>query len=221
MKSMSENPFLIIWGASGHAMVVADIVRLQGQYQIIGFLDNVSTERHGTRFCGAEILGGEEQLDRFLNQGVNHILLGFGDCDARWKLTLELQSWGFSLPVAVHPRATVAEDVVLGPGTVIMAGAVVNPGSYIGRSVIINTSASVDHECVIADAAHICPGVHLAGRVRVGTATHVGIGATVIERISIGSGSVIGAGSVVVDDIPDSVVAYGVPAKTTRRVRTL
>ncbi|MBN1920162.1 MAG: acetyltransferase [Anaerolineae bacterium] len=218
---MYENPFLIIWGASGHAMVVADIVRLQGQYQIFGFLDNISPERHGTRFCGAQILGGEEQLDRFLNQGINRILLGFGDCNARWKLTIELQSRGFSLPVAVHPRATVAGDVDLGPGTVIAAGAVVNPGSRISRSVIVNTSASVDHECVIADAAHICPGVHLAGRVRVGVATHVGIGATVIERISIGSGSVIGAGSVVVDDIPDGVVAYGAPAKVVRKLRTV
>ena len=99
-----------------------------------------------------------------------------------------------------------------------MAGAVINPGSQIGQSVIINTSASVDHECVIADAAHICPGVHLAGRVQVGAATHVGIGTTVIERINIGSGSFIGAGSVVVDDIPDGVVAYGVPARVIRKV---
>jgi UDP-N-acetylbacillosamine N-acetyltransferase len=101
---------------------------------------------------------------------------------------------------------------------VIAAGAVVNPGTRIGISVIINTSASVDHECMIADAAHICPGAHLAGRVVVGEATQVGIGATIIERVRIGSGSVIGAGAVVIRDLPDRVVACGVPASIRRTV---
>lgn len=211
-------PLLVIWGASGHAMVVADIVRLQRHYEIVGFLDNVSPQRHGTEFCGALILGGEEQIEKLLDQGVDHILLGFGDCEARLELTFLLQKKGFTLPVVVHPHAVVAEDVVLGPGTVVAAGAVVNPGSKVGSTVIINTSASVDHECIIEDAAHICPGVRLAGRVRVGAATQVGIGTSVIERVSIGAGSIIGAGSVVVEDIPERVVAYGVPAKVRRGV---
>ena len=30
---------LIIWGASGHARVVADIIRVAGAYEIAGFLD--------------------------------------------------------------------------------------------------------------------------------------------------------------------------------------
>lgn len=209
---------VVIWGASGHAMVVADIVRLQELYTIVGFLDNINPQRHGTAFCGATILGGVEQITTLLQEGITNILLGFGDCRMRLELTRDLEAQGFSLPVVIHPSAVVAEDVLLGPGTVIAAGTVVNPGSRIGSSVIINTSASVDHECIIADAAHICPGVHLAGRVEVGQATQIGIGATVVDRIHIGSGVFIGAGAVVISDIPDNVVAYGVPAKIERRV---
>lgn len=213
MKPTSEQPLLVIWGASGHAIVVANIVRLQGVYRIVGFLDDINPGRHGAEFYGASILGGKEQLEPLQERGVKHILLGFGNCKMRLQLTRFLQAQGFSLPVAVHSRAVVAEDVVLGPGTVIAAGAVVNPGNRIGSSVIINTSASVDHECIIGDAVHICPGVHLAGRVEVGQTTQIGIGATVIDRVHIGTGSIIGAGAVVVRDIPDHVVAYGVPAR--------
>jgi acetyltransferase EpsM len=208
----SERPLLAIWGASGHAMVVADIVRLQGVYRIVGFLDDFNAGRQGDDFCGASILGGREQLERLRGQGVKHVLLGFGNCKARLDLTGFLRAQGFSLPVAVHPRAIVAEGVVLGPGTVIAAGAVVNPGARLGSSVIVNTSASVDHECIVSDAAHICPGVHLGGRVEVGRATQIGIGATVVDRVRVGAGSLVGAGAVVVRDIPDCVVAYGVPA---------
>lgn len=216
MTSLSQQPLLAIWGAAGHAMVVADIVRCQGLYRIVGFLDSINPERRGVEFCGALILGGREQLGTLLDQGVRHILLGFGDCGMRLKLTDFLQTQGISLPVAVHPRATVAADARLGPGTVIAAGAVVNPGVRIGHSVIINTAASVDHECMVDDAAHICPGAHLAGQVVVGQAAQVGIGATVIDRIRIGAGAIIGAGAVVVEDIPDYVIAYGVPARIKR-----
>lgn len=218
MTPLPEQPPLVIWGASGHALVVADIVRRQGAYRIVGFLDNVNPGRRGAEFCGASILGGEEQLAPLLEQGVRHILLGFGDCRMRLELTGVLQSQGFSLPVAVHPQSIVAEDVVLGAGTVIAGGVVVNPSAKVGRSVIINTTACVDHECIIGDAAHICPGVRLAGRVEVGQATQIGIGAIVIDKIHIGARVLIGAGAVVVSDIPDSVVAYGIPARIKRKV---
>jgi len=206
----------VIWGASGHALVVADIVRLQGNYTIMGFLDDINPERRGTAFEGSSILGGEEQLDKLLSQGINNILIGFGDCRMRFEKMRMLKEKGFSFPVAIHPSSVIADSVTFGPGTVIAAGTVINPKCIIGEGVIINTSASVDHECVIGDASHLSPGVHLSGQVTIGEATHVGIGTSVIQQVRIGRGTVIGAGSVVISDLPDFVVAYGVPAKINR-----
>ena len=213
-----EQRPLVIWGASGHALVVADILRLQGIYSIAGFIDDVNPIRHGAGFCGATILGGKEQLEPLFERGIRNILLGFGDCRNRLELTGFLEAQGFSLPMAIHPKAVVAGDVVLGAGTVIAAGAVVNPGVRVGKSVIINTAASIDHECVIGDAAHICPGAHLAGQVVVDQGAQIGIGASVIERIHIGAGAIVGAGAVVVRSVPDHVVVYGVPASIKRAI---
>src|SRR5947209_5347580 len=139
---------LVIWGAAGHAKVVADIVRLAGEYDLAGFLDDLHPERYGTEFCGATILGGREQLQRLPDLGARHLLLGIGDNAARLRLAAVVTAQGFHLATAVHPAAVIARDVPVGPGTVIMAGAVVNPGAVIGANVIINTSASVDHDCV-------------------------------------------------------------------------
>jgi acetyltransferase EpsM len=183
-------------------MVVADIVRLAGAYAIVGFLDDVDTARHGAMFCGAPILGGQEQLDALLARGVDHLIFGFGDCAARLRLAEVARAKGFECPSAIHPRAVVAEDVVIGPGTVVAAGAVINPGVRIGAHAIVNTSASIDHECVIEDGAHICPGARLAGRVVVGRTAWIGIGATIVERVQIGASARIGAGAVAVRDIP-------------------
>ena len=210
---------LVIWGASGHASVVADIVRLQGDYELVGFLDDFAPDRRGTEFSGVQVLGGSEQLDELKSKGVKHLIMGFGDCAARLIVSAKVREKGFLLATAVHPRAVVAGSVEISPGTVIAAGAIVNPGAKIGENVIINTGASVDHDCFIDDGAHLSPGTHLAGSVTIGRSTWLGIGAIVIGGLRIGANSIIGAGSVVVNDIPANVVAYGVPAKVMRRIK--
>jgi UDP-N-acetylbacillosamine N-acetyltransferase len=199
--------------------VVADVIRLRDDYEIVGFIDDVNPERAGSKFSGAHILGGQEKLEHLRLEGVDPLIFGFGNCEARLKLARLVREKGFWLATAIHPSAVVAADVVIGAGTVVAAGVVINPGATIGENVIVNTCASVDHDCRVEDGAHVCPGVRLAGNVVVGRAAWVGIGATVVDRTRIGSGAIIGAGAVVVDDIPDGVVARGFPARVIRRVR--
>lgn len=212
------NKKLVIWGASGHAAMVADIIRLRGEYEIVGFLDDINSKRHGMEFCGSTILGGKEQLDFLAKQNVQNLIVGFGNCNVRVKLAELIKSKGFNLITAIHPQAIIAANVSIGAGSVIMPGAVINTLSVIGENVIINTCASVDHECMIGKGAHICPGTHLAGQVTIGQTTWVGIGSTIIDKVKIGHRTFIGAGAVVVNNIPDDVVAYGVPAKVIRKV---
>jgi UDP-N-acetylbacillosamine N-acetyltransferase len=218
MSDHSTQRKLVIWGASGHALVVADAVRLSGTYEIAGFLDDMHPERRGEAFCGAQVLGGAEQLDGLQERGVEHLFFAFGNCAARLKLAELVSAKGFSLATVVHPRAVVAPDVQVGAGAFIAAGAVINPGARIGANVIVNTCASVDHESIVEEGAHICPGVRLAGGVTVGRAAWVGIGASIIDHVRIGAESVIGAGAVVLKDIPDGVLAYGVPARVIKRI---
>ncbi len=207
---------LLIWGASGHARVVAETVDLLDGLRIVGFVDNLDPGRRGEAFMGATVLGGEEAALEQLARGADHVFLAFGNCAARLALDERLSSRGVRFPTIVHPRAVVSPSAVVGPGTLVVAGAVVNAGTSLGRQVIVNTSSSVDHECTLAEGVHVAPGAHLAANVRVGRGTWVGLGALVKEKVTIGSGSIIGAGAVVVDDLPDNVVAYGVPARIVR-----
>jgi UDP-N-acetylbacillosamine N-acetyltransferase len=207
---------LVIWGASGHALVVADILKLTSEYDVVGFVDNVNPISLETHFCGLPVFGKGPLKEQLQQIGVSHVIIAIGDCKARLRLAAWSCSQGFFLATAVHPNASIAKDVSLGAGSVVAAGAVINPGAVIGENVIVNTSASIDHECILDDGVHICPGAHLAGRVHVGRASWIGIGAAVVDRVRIGSDVMIGAGTVVVKDIPDSVLAYGVPAKVIK-----
>ena len=215
-----KNPKLAIWGASGHALVVADILRLCGTYEIIGLLDDGNPGLYGKCKYGYSVIGGRDKLEWLTSKDVSHLILAFGDCAGRAEVAKYLEDKGFSFASAIHPKAIVASDVEIGEGTVVAAGAIINPGARIGRHCIVNVGATVDHECVIGDAVHVGPGVHLGGLVEVGNTTWLGIGCTVRDRIRIGARSVIGAGAVIVKDVGDDVVAYGVPGRVIRSTRS-
>jgi UDP-N-acetylbacillosamine N-acetyltransferase len=208
----------VLFGAGGHARVVADIVRLGGEYTVAGFLDDVNRHRHGLLYERAPILGGFNHLDALRAEGVRYIFIAIGDCGRRLRLAETVARAGFEFPTLVHPRAVVASGGSLGEGTVVVAGGIVNPGAHVGAHAIVNTAASVDHDCVVADGVHIACGARLAGGVHVGRGAWIGIGAMIREHVHVGAGSIVGAGAVVLDDIPDGVVAYGCPAKVIRDV---
>jgi UDP-N-acetylbacillosamine N-acetyltransferase len=200
---------LIVWGAGGHARVVAETVRLNGVH-IVAFIDDTRVVAAGGTIHGAPLW----DRSRFDKAGGDvPVIIAIGDCAARLRLGRELRSAGRSLFTAIHPSAVVASDAVIGDGSVLAAGSVVAAGARVGRDVIVNTGATVDHECVVEDAVHLSPGVHVGGRVTIGEQSWIGIGAIIKDRVTVGRAAVVGAGSVVLRDIPDEVTAYGRPAK--------
>lgn len=200
---------LTIFAAGGHAKVVCDIARLRG-WQVAAF---VVPSPAASEFLGRPIVAEADALAGPPGDAA----VALGDCKVRAKLCERLLAAGWRLPVLVHPSAVVAADVTLREGTVVAAGAILNPGAAIGRGGIINTAASVDHDCRLDEYVHVCPGARLAGGVAVGRETWIGIGATVVQNVRIGAGVTLGAGAVLLEDLPDGVVAYGVPARIARR----
>lgn len=209
---------LVIWGATGPALIVADIIRLCGEFEVVGYLDNLLPQRKNEAFGGAKVLGGEEELDPLLGAGVRHMVFAFQNNQARLRLGETAKARGFELVRAIHPTASVASDVIIGAGTVVRAQSAIGPETRIGENCIIGYGVMVSHTCWVGDGAHLSSGVNLAGGVKIGRGTWIGIGATVTDPCQVGEHSIVGAGAVVTRDIPDRVVAYGVPAKVVRSV---
>jgi UDP-N-acetylbacillosamine N-acetyltransferase len=205
---------LLIFGAGGHAKVVAEVARAN-EFEVEAFFDSAKPDQYKEPFCRSKVLSSQEQLTACARD-IGSAVIGVGDCKARLRIAQELEQLGFRFPVLVHPRATVSDTATVAVGSVVIAGAVVNAHASVSRHVIVNTSATVDHDCVIADGVHIGPGAHLGGGVSVGQRTWIGIGAIVKDRVIIGCNCIIGAGALVLDDIPDNVVAYGSPARIIR-----
>ena len=209
------NRSVVVWGASGHAAVVADIVRLMG-FEVRGFIDEVNTDLHGKSRHGGIVLGGRESLVELTGPEAPAVVVGIGDNRVRARIAQDVENIGFDLFTVIHPGSIVADNASMGAGTVVAAGSVINPCCIIGKNVIVNTSATVDHHCTLGNGVHIAPGAILCGGVDVGTGSFIGAGSVVREKVRIGAGVVVGAGSVVVSDIPDGVMSFGNPARIVR-----
>lgn len=200
---------IFVFGASGHAKVVIDVIEKQGSFDI-AFLadDDASLKNHD--IYGYPVIGGKQEL---LAGSIRKGIVAIGSNKARSSVSVWLRENGFELVSAVHPAAQLARGVAIGTGTVVMAGAVINSDTVIGNDVIVNTRASIDHDCNIGDGVHIAPGVTLCGTVQIGNGTFVCAGATIIPNLSVGRNVVIGAGSTVIRAIPDHFLVAGSPAK--------
>jgi sugar O-acyltransferase (sialic acid O-acetyltransferase NeuD family) len=208
----------MIAGAGGHGKVLLDALELRGEYRIEAFLDD-DKEKIGGTFEGLPVRGPIPAASEAMRRkGVSLAFLGIGSNGSRRRVHSSLRSLRFEMPPALHPAAAISRRATIGDAAVVFAGAVVNPGAVLGSGVIVNTSASVDHDCNVGDFSHIQPGARLAGGVTLAQEVTVGTGASLIPYVRVGHGTVIGAGACVIEDIPDRVVAVGVPAKVIRRI---
>lgn len=198
-----------IIGASGHAKVIIDILRLN-QVPIDGIWDDNPAM---DRFMGFPLKGS---VDACVQAGPESLIIAVGNNAARKNIAMRFSNMVFGS--AIHPTAAIATEVHIGAGTAVMANSSINTGTRLGTHVIINTNASVDHDCVIGDYVHISPQAGLAGGVKVGAGTHIGIGASVIQGIKIGKSCTIGAGAVIIRDVPDSATVVGNPGRIIKRI---
>ena len=111
---------VVIYGASGHGKVVADIVASMNAIELVGFVDDHVANQRMT-VGRVPVLGGEEALPEILRKGVRGAVVAIGRNDVRLKKASLLEQMGFKLITAIHPSAVLAGDVRIGDGTVVMA----------------------------------------------------------------------------------------------------
>lgn len=181
-----------------------------GYYNEVFFLDDdIRLQEKDSRILGDSsfAITHKEEYD---------VVVAIGNAGIRKQMQEKYEKAGVNVVSLIHPDAVVAEDAVLGKGTVIMAGAVIQSQAVIGEGVIVNTASSIDHESRIGNYVHVSIGSHLAGNVTVGEETWVGAGAVISNNISVCRNVMLGAGAVVVSDIAESGTYVGVPAVKIR-----
>jgi acetyltransferase EpsM len=191
---------MYLYGASGHAKVIIDILKDQN-IAIDGLFDDDFAVNELSGFRVNHIIEGALTAPLIICIGENAHRAGISK-----KLNCKFGR-------AIHSTAIVSPTSNIGEGTVVIQGSIIQAEAVIGNHVIINTGASVGHECIISDFVHVSPHATLCGNVIVGEGTHIGAGAVVIPNIIVGKWCKIGAGTVVIKDVPDNSILVGNPGK--------
>lgn len=194
---------MLIYGASGHAKVIIDIINSNSSKENIKFVFDDDPEIRS--LIGYSVKHSwNKELEK------EHAIIAIGNNHTRKKVAASLLHFHSAL---VHSKAVLSERKAIGLGTVVMAGAVINSDVRIGKHCIINTSAILEHDVEVHDFTHISPGAIITGNVVINEGVHIGAGATVIPGVSVGKWATVGAGAVVIEDVPDYAVAVGNPAR--------
>jgi len=124
------------------------------------------------------------------------------------------------------------ESTRIGDQVSVWSNTVIDYGCVIGSRVKIHCNCYVAQFTEVEDDAFLAPGVTIANDMfpgRAGSASvmagpfiragaQIGVNVTILPYVTIGEAAIIGSGSVVTRDVPPGMVAYGNPARPTRRV---
>lgn len=194
---------MYLFGASGHAKVILDILEAS-KITVEALVDDNEAIKE---LSGYSVFHGRTDI--------SPVIVSIGANAIRKKIVNKLTG---IFGRAIHPSAIISETASIGEGSVVMQGAIIQADTKVGKHCIINTGASVDHECLISDYVHLSPHSTICGNVTIGEGSWVGAGTVIIPGIRIGKWSVIGAGSVVTKDIPDKVLAVGNRCKVIKTI---
>lgn len=196
-----------ILGCGGHARSILDIILFNNKREQCIFIDNNAKEN--------EKIMGFDVYKKMPNKIEKNIFfIGIGDNLKRKKIALKYKKIKYCN--IISKDAYIGYDSNMGFGNLLAHKAYIGPCVCIGNHNIINTNAVIEHECKIGDFCHIGPNSAISGRCSLGNNVFLGVGATVIDKIKIVDNVIIGAGAVVVNDILESGIYIGVPAKKLR-----
>lgn len=183
---------LLIVGAGGHGISVAEAALLSGRYRLVGFIDD---SRHpGTAVLGIPILGNIADLKIHLCHA-DKVIVAIGNNSVRETLMGQLADEKVIFATIVHPTAIISPRASILHGCTIMAGAVIGTEAKLGVGVIVNCAAVVDHHAQVLDYGHLGVNACMAGGSILGKGAWIQAGCSIGYGVRIDDGIVLPPGT--------------------------
>jgi sugar O-acyltransferase (sialic acid O-acetyltransferase NeuD family) len=207
---------LYIFGIGGHSKVILSEVVNSEFFSSIIFIAPNDYKEDNILIDDIEykVLNNLEDLRKAYDKNSCGVI-GIGSIDKRIKIAAEVEQKipNFKWTKIISANSTIAKNVKINDGTVVITGTIINTGTIIGRHCIINTRASIDHDNMIGDFINISPSVVTGGSVVINDNSDIGIGSTIKNNILIDKNVKIGGKSFVNKDCKSNSLYYGSPIK--------
>ena len=175
---MLNKPSLLILGAGGYGLAVAEAAELSGQWQDILFADdrwpatqNVADSNIVTNIANLN------QLQITKLQAI--VAVGNNALRQQWQQTL--RALGIELTSVIHPHSMISSTAQIGLGVSVMAGCVISRKTVINDGVILNIGTLLDHDVVIEEFAHLSVGVKVSGGQTIAAHSFLEVGTCILH----------------------------------------
>ena len=212
----STKKRVVIYGTGDMGIQVFNIIKHDKNIEVIGFLDFHSNKK-GSLFLNHPVLGTENELSMLINDyQLDGGIAAIGNNKLRYEINQQLKNSGLEIIKAIHPKAFIDNADSIGNGTILEMGTYIHPEAIVGEGCFICCGAVVAHNSRVGNYVVLAGGSIFGSRVEIGDYSLIGVGANISPYISIGKNVLVGTGAAVVKNLPDNVVAAGVPAKILR-----
>lgn len=119
--------------------------------------------------------------------------------------------------VEIQRGAEIGKNCKISSHTFICDGVTIGDNCFIGHSVVFIND---NYPRSVNEKGELETEKDWEGRFKttqIGNNVSIGSNATILSGVKIGNASIIGAGAVVTKDIPENIIAAGVPAKIIRK----
>lgn len=213
---------MLIIGAKGFAKEVLEVLHQNNQSENIAFYDDVNHDIGDFLYDKFPILKNENQVKDFFNKSGNAFTIGIGNPHLRYKLYTKFKDLGGAFTSTISPFTKIGNfGNKIAEGSNIMTSSILTNDITIEKGVLINLLCTIGHDTIIEKFVELCPNVNISGNCFIGAYSFIGTNATVLPNLKIGKNVIIGAGSVVTKDIPDNVMAVGIPAKMIKELEPI
>lgn len=206
--------FILGGGAFGREIlnILADLGR---EDEVKGFIEE-NCEREG------ELINGKPIYDLSLLEKIDSddfkLICAIGT-PLRKALIEKTEKMGFKFETVIHPSVIMSKWVEIEEGCIICAGSILTTQIKLGKHIILNLGCLIGHDVSIGNYSTLSPGVHVSGNVSIGESCFFGVGAITTNNLSVGKNTFIGAGTLVSKDIPQDVMAVGIPARPIKKLK--
>jgi sugar O-acyltransferase (sialic acid O-acetyltransferase NeuD family) len=201
---------LLIFPFNGNGLEAIDCI--QGQYELIGFIDDTPEKQGMTKFGFAVF--GREIIGKYAGAKILAVPGSPQTFKQRHETINSLRIHKNRFATVIHPKASISPMASIGKNVLLMAGVVVTSNAVISDHVCILPNSVIHHDSIIGEWTLIGSNVAIAGHVSVGANCYIGSGSNIINGIQIGDNSLLGLGTNLIKSIPANSKVVGNPAKS-------
>jgi len=208
---------IVVLGAGGTGLYMADIVEQADGCQFAGFLDDDASKRPED-CCGYPVLGPLFEWRRLPGEYAFLTSLYGPQTNPHFSRLVESlripeERWA----TVVDQRAAVSRHASLSPGCFVGPGSVIEPMATMGPRSALLGNAYMAHHTRLGEYVACGNSACLAGSVTIGKATFIGANAAIREYTVVGAGCVVGMGAVVIHEVRNGQTVVGNPARPVER----